>query len=76
MIVNNCHYHRLIEWLQNHNLNIPDWPSRSLGLNLNPIENTWGLLEKNFTQQRTAFRSKDDLLTAINNNAWDTLPQD
>ena len=48
---------RVVACLEEHNINIPDWPSRSL--HLNPIENMWGLLAKNIQRQRL------DLATVI-----------
>ncbi|KAH0814939.1 hypothetical protein GEV33_007852 [Tenebrio molitor] len=71
----NCSVHtarRVRAWIENHNINVLDWPSRSP--DLNPIENMWGLLIQNLQQQRLVFRNREELLTAIN-NTWQALPQ-
>jgi transposase len=71
----NCSVHtsqRVRAWLQNNNIHVLDWPSRSP--DLNPIENMWGLLVRNIKQQRLIFRNRADLLTAIT-NAWHAFPQ-
>ena len=36
--------HRMAEWLNNENIHVLEWYSRSS--DLNPIENMWGLLVK------------------------------
>jgi transposase len=63
--------HRVAAWIQDRNVNVLEWPSRSP--DLNSIENTWGLLVKKLKAQRRIFRNREELLTAIT-EAWIALP--
>jgi transposase len=63
--------HRVAAWVQDRNINVLEWPSRSP--DLNPIENMWGLLVKKLKAQRRIFRNREELLTAIT-EAWIALP--
>lgn len=65
--------HRVAAWLQDHGINVLDWPSRSP--DLNPIENMWGLLVKHIKERRLIYQNRQQLLNAIN-EAWQSLPAD
>jgi transposase len=71
----NCAVHtarRVVEWCENHNINVLDWPSCSP--DLNPIENMWGILIKFLQRPEVVFHNRDELLAAIT-EAWHSLPQ-
>jgi hypothetical protein len=65
--------HRVVEWCENNNINVLNWPS--CRPDLNPIENMWGLLIKYLTRSEIVFHNRNELLAAIS-EAWHSLPQD
>ena len=71
----NCSAHTAqhIKWLQDQNINVLDWSSRSL--DMNTVENMWGLLHKKLQSRRVIFHNREELLTAITDE-WQTIPQD
>jgi hypothetical protein len=72
----NCPVHtvqRVTAWFQNHNVTVSNWPNRSL--DLNPIENMWGLLVNKLQQQRIICQKREKILNAVS-DAWRTLHPD
>lgn len=58
-------------WLQNHNVNILEWPSRSP--DLNPIENVWGWMVRDVYKDSKQYNSLQSLKQAIH-KSWNSLP--
>eukprot|EP00834_Sanchytrium_tribonematis_P004557 NODE_231_length_12072_cov_0.605780.p3 type:complete len:202 gc:universal NODE_231_length_12072_cov_0.605780:11260-10655(-) len=53
----------VINWLENHNLILENWPSKSL--DLNPIENCWYLLKHKLVHEPVCETSEDIVETVL-----------
>lgn len=59
------------DFFREQNINVLDWPSRSI--DLNPIENIWGILARQVYANGRQFNSVTELKTAIK-LAWGAIP--
>ena len=60
-------------WLEEHDINVLDWPSQSP--DLNPIEHLWWELKHRLNQYPTMPKNNDELLNHVV-EIWDTIGKD
>ena len=60
-------------WLSQNGINKFPWPSQSP--DMNPIENFWGILDRNLRKKKRKRSSKPELL-ALLRQTWQEIPQD
>ena len=69
-----CHSARATQlWLSQIGINKLPWPSQSL--DMNPIENLWGILDRNLRKKKRKSSSKPELLSLLR-QTWQEIPQD
>ena len=69
-----CHFARATQnWLSQNGINNLPWLSQSP--HINPIENLWGILDRNLRKKKRKRSSKSELL-ALLRHAWQEIPQD
>ena len=69
-----CHSARATQnWLRQNGINKLPWPSQSP--DMNPIENLWGILDRNLRKKKIKPSTKPELL-ALLRQTWQEIPQD
>lgn len=59
-----------MQWLQDHNVELLEWPARSP--DLNPMENLWGILVRKIYAEGKQYATIDELKAAIS-KAWENI---